>query len=63
MDELLRCRNMEAMCRQRAMYDTQRGWEWLASAEKWKELADKEALTSEENAAATNDRFQKADCR
>jgi hypothetical protein len=52
MEELLRCRSMEAMCRQRALYDTQRGWEWLANAEKWKDLGDKEVLTSEENATA-----------
>jgi len=51
MEELLRCRSMEAMCRQRALYDPQRGWEWLANAEKWKSLGDKEALTSEEGTA------------
>jgi hypothetical protein len=50
MEELLRCRSLEAMCRQRALYDTQRGWEWLANAEKWKDLGDKEVLASEESA-------------
>jgi hypothetical protein len=60
MEELLRCRNMEAMCRQRAIYDPQRGWEWLANAEKWKNLADEEALTSEERNSTRNDGFQKS---
>jgi len=52
MEELLRCRNMEAMCRQSALYDPERSWAWLANAEKWKDLADKEALIFEEGTAA-----------
>lgn len=63
MDELVRCRNMEAKCRQSAIYDPQRGWEWLASAEKWKRLADKEALTSEERATVQNDGLRKSNSR
>jgi len=54
---------MEAMCRQSAIYDPQRGWEWLASAEKWKRLADKEALTSEESATVQNDGLRKSNSR
>jgi len=52
MEKLLRCRNMEAMCRQSALYDPERSWAWLANAEKWKDLADKEALIFEEGTAA-----------
>ena len=54
---------MEAMCRQSAIYDPQRGWEWLANAEKWKRLADKEALTFAESATAQNDSLQKSNNR
>jgi hypothetical protein len=62
MDELVRCRDMEAMCRQSAIYDPQHGWEWLANAEKWKRLADEEALTSEESTTAQYD-LQKSNNR
>lgn len=35
MKELLRCRAMEAMCRQRATFDLANKWKWLAEAEMW----------------------------
>jgi len=62
MEELTRCRNMEAMCRQSAIYDPQRGWEWLANAEKWKRLAE-EVLISEENATTQNDGLRRSNSR
>jgi hypothetical protein len=44
METLSHCRDMEARCRQSAIYDPQRSWEWLANAEKWKERADEAML-------------------
>jgi hypothetical protein len=53
MEELLHCRAMEAECRQRAMYDTQNGWEWLANAEKWHHLANLEIISHFEDCNIT----------
>ena len=39
MKELLRCREQEALCRQRAALDPTRRWHWLAEAEKWQHKA------------------------
>jgi hypothetical protein len=34
---------MELLCRQRATFDIQHSWKWLGEAERWKELAHREA--------------------
>jgi hypothetical protein len=46
METLSHCRDMEARCRQSAVYDPERSWQWLANAEKWKERADAAMLTA-----------------
>jgi hypothetical protein len=39
MKELLRCREMESVCRQRATFYPQESWKWLAEAEMWNQRA------------------------
>jgi len=36
---------MELLCRQRATFDIQNGWKWLGEAERWKDLAHREAAS------------------
>jgi hypothetical protein len=38
MDALLSCRDMELLCRQRALADPAHSWKWLARAERWETL-------------------------
>jgi hypothetical protein len=38
MDDILNCRSMELLCRQRAKVDPEHGWKWLARAERWGNL-------------------------
>ena len=45
------CRAMEAMCRKYAKANPENRLDWLAEADKWKDLADHEALSSEERTA------------
>lgn len=35
MNELMRCRAMESLCRQRATFYPEESWKWLAEAEMW----------------------------
>jgi hypothetical protein len=35
------CRDMELLCRQRAVFDFEHSWKWLAEAERWEHLAQK----------------------
>lgn len=35
MNELVRCRAMESLCRQRATFYPEESWKWLAEAEMW----------------------------
>ena len=39
MNELLRCRAMEGLCRQRAVFFPEKSWHWLAEAEMWNQKA------------------------
>jgi hypothetical protein len=39
MDKVLEYRNQELRCRQRAAYDPQQSWRWLAEAEMWEQRA------------------------
>ena len=39
MDKLLEYRNQEQSCRQRAAYEPQHSWKWLAEAEMWQHRA------------------------
>jgi hypothetical protein len=36
---------MELLCRQRATFDIQHSWKWLGEAERWKDLAHREAAS------------------
>jgi hypothetical protein len=42
MTDLLGCRNMELLCRRRAVLDHEHSWKWLGEAERWKDLAHSE---------------------
>ena len=42
MSDLVGCRDMELLCRQRATLDIQHSWKWLGEAERWKDLAHRE---------------------
>ena len=45
MNDPIGCRDMELLCRQRAMIDIQHSWKWLGEAERWKDLAHREAAS------------------
>ena len=36
------CREIEALCRQRAISDRARSWKWLGEADRWGDLAHRE---------------------
>ena len=42
MDDLAGCHDMELLYLHRAAVDEQRRWEWLAKAERWRDLAQRE---------------------
>jgi hypothetical protein len=39
MNDLAGCRDMELLCRHRAVFDIRHRWKWLGEAERWKDLA------------------------
>jgi len=39
MNNLLRCREIESLCRQRAVSDRAHHWKWLDEADRWNDLA------------------------
>ena len=43
MNDPIGCRDMELLCRQRATLDIRHSWKWLGEAERWKDLAHREA--------------------
>lgn len=45
MNDPVGCRDMELLCRHRATIDIQHSWKWLGEAERWKELAHREAAS------------------
>ena len=45
MNDPIGCRDMELLCRQRATFDIQHSWKWLGEAERWKDLAHREAAS------------------
>ena len=45
MNDPVGCRDMELLCRQRATFDIQHSWKWLGEAERWKDLAHREAAS------------------
>jgi hypothetical protein len=52
MNELVRCRAMESLCRQRATFYPEESWKWLAEAEMWDNKAFECSNRPEESKAA-----------
>ena len=46
MDDLLNCRHIELLCRQRAIADPEHSWKWLARAERWENLGHRRTSSS-----------------
>jgi len=42
MNNLARCREIESLCRQRAVSDRAHRWKWLGEADRWNDLAHRE---------------------
>jgi hypothetical protein len=45
MNDLVGCREMELLCRHRAALDSTHSWKWLGEAERWRDLAHREAAS------------------
>ena len=45
MNNLEGCREMELLCRHRAIVDSVHRWKWLGEAERWSDLAHSEAAS------------------
>jgi hypothetical protein len=45
MNDLIGCRDMELLCRRRAVLDTQHSWKWLGEAERWRDIAHRETAS------------------
>jgi hypothetical protein len=43
MNDVVGCRDMELLCRHRAVFDTQHRGKWLGEADRWRDLAHGEA--------------------
>jgi hypothetical protein len=46
MYDLLNCRHMELLCRQRAKADPAHSWKWLVRAERWENLGHRKTISS-----------------
>ena len=53
MNELLRCRGMESLCRQRATFYPEESWKWLAEAEMWNHKVFEHSIHPETSRATT----------
>ena len=42
MNNIIRCREIESLCRRRAVSDRAHSWKWLGEADRWNELAHRE---------------------
>jgi hypothetical protein len=42
MSNLVGCREIESLCRQRAVSDREHSWKWLGEADRWSDLAHRE---------------------
>ena len=42
MNSLVGCREIESLCRQRAISDRAHNWKWLGEADRWSDLAHRE---------------------
>ena len=45
MNNLVGCREIESLCRQRAISDRGHSWKWLGEADRWRDLARREAAS------------------
>ena len=43
MNDRVGCREMELLCRHRAALDARHSWKWLGEADRWRDLAHREA--------------------
>jgi hypothetical protein len=55
MIELLKCRGMEELCRQRAVFFPEESWKWLAEAEMWNQKAFERSNQAEQSKVATSE--------
>jgi hypothetical protein len=46
---VLDCREIEKLCRQRAISDRARSWKWLGAADRWNNLAHREIASRFQN--------------
>ena len=42
MNNLVGCREIESLCRERALSDPAHSWKWLGEADRWSDLAHRE---------------------
>ncbi len=54
MDKLQECRENQAGCRQRAMYDPENAWKWLFEAEMWERRAEEYRVSLFEDCNSTS---------
>jgi hypothetical protein len=45
MNNLVGCRELESLCRQRAVSDRAHSWKWLGEADRWNDLAHREIVS------------------
>ncbi len=46
---VLGCREIESLCRQRAISDRAHSWKWLGEADRWRDLAHQEIASRFQN--------------
>jgi hypothetical protein len=49
MNNLVGCREIESLCRQRALSDRAHSWRWLGEADRWGDLAHREIASRFQN--------------
>jgi len=49
MSNLIGCRELESLCRQRAVSDRAHSWKWLGEADRWNDLAHREIASRFQN--------------
>ena len=48
-DLILGCREIDSLCRQRAISDRAHSWKWLGEADRWNDLAHREIASRFQN--------------
>jgi hypothetical protein len=51
MNNLVGCREIESLCRQRAISDLAHSWKWLGEADRWSNLAHREIASRFQNSS------------